>query len=138
MNTLQQLQQWPIKPYPKNPPPPLQSEVDRLRLELSAARSTLSEYASLLADARQELREWRGKQLLTEPGCEQVVLTLDNRAQVTVEFRRTPAVLPTFDDRGEDEQIEICTVYVNKTWVDASEFSDSVLDRWIEAIKGRA
>jgi hypothetical protein len=122
---------WPTPAYPQTPPPPLVSELDRLRLELAANRATLASYASALAEAQAELREWRGTGLMTEPGAEQMGLTLDNRCPVMVEFRRST-------EPGEPDQIDICCAYVNKTWVDASEFDAAVLDRWTEAIRSAA
>ena len=140
---------WPhnLPAYPQNPPPlpvvpgnipPVPNETERLRLELAANRATLAEYASALAEAQAELREWKSDGLMTAPGHEQMGLTLDRRAPVVVEFRRTPAVSANFDDPGEPEQVEITSAYVNKTWIDASEFAGHVLDGWIAAIKGDA
>jgi hypothetical protein len=129
---------WPTQAYPQTPPPPLVSELDRLRLELAANRATLASYASALAEAQAELREWRGEGVMVEPGCEHIPLTLDGDCAVLVEFKRTPAVPADFDDPGDPEEIDICCAYVNKTWVDASEFDAAVLGRWIEQIRSAA
>jgi hypothetical protein len=89
-----------------------------------------------------ELQRLQGKGLIPQPGCLIAEMPLGD-ASVIVEYEYTPGrpgmrTLRNGDPGYPDEpaQVNIIQVLVNGAMVDADKFADSVLDQWIDDIRG--
>jgi len=109
----------------------------RDRTPLPAA---LAHYQAQAAIA--ELQRLQGKGLIPQPGCLIAEMPLGD-ATVIVEYEYTPGrpgmrTLRNGDPGYPDEPAEvvIVQVLVNGAMVDADKFADSVLDQWIDDIRG--
>lgn len=131
---------WPIKPYPKNPPPlrPLQlNRVAQWIESQAAARGeplgpfALAEVKTLCA----ELCRLKGIGLQPQRGSHLATLTLDGH-DVLVEYDYTPGEPAKLSGppedcyEGSDEELTFLNVYVNGAWIDAGKFSEQQLEEW--------
>jgi hypothetical protein len=139
---------WPhaLPPYPQatRPLPEYKSladvEIEQLRLDLAANRATLAGYAGELALAKAELQRLQGHGLKPQAGCLIAEMALGDSAAM-VEYEYEPGQRGCMYQRNGDPgypdepaNVNIVSVLVNGRMVDADNFADAVLEKWVEAI----